>query len=336
MGEKLAAVRIDDFDARRAAVIGAWRAKLGPRRITVGDRDVSETAEAQIALILVNATRHAFKPGPRHYDRTWIRDGASQALALLWAGLIDEAQRYVLWYAARIYPSGLVPPILNPDGSVNRGYGSDIESTPRVNVGIAADTYRIGRDRDFLAAIFGTGGAGDTLPRRTLRPHQRPARSRQPVPRFWRRPSAMRATTSQPTVFYLQSAPGETARFWPGKWATVRSPPKPPPKGEAFAAGLGRSIRLTAAAMPNDFIPASADREDVDPTATAIASNPAGWRMCCRPSACSRPTTTTAGIWPSSPNPASTVASRPTRSATSTPSWRWGATRMAARCWNRR
>ena len=74
---------------------------------------------------------------------------------MLWAGLIDEAKRYVLWYAKRIYPNGLVPPILNVDGTVNRGYGSDIEYDPQGEfVGIAAEVYRITRDRAFLDAIF--------------------------------------------------------------------------------------------------------------------------------------------------------------------------------------
>ncbi len=47
-----------------------------------------------------------------------------QALALLWAGLVEEAKAYVLRYAKRVFPSGLVPPILNADGTVNEGYGS--------------------------------------------------------------------------------------------------------------------------------------------------------------------------------------------------------------------
>ena len=94
-------------------------------------------------------------PVPRNYDRTWIRDGSAQALALLWAGLIEEAKAYVVWYAKRIYENGMVPPILNVDGAVNRGYGSDIEFDAQGEfVGIAADVYRIGRDRAFLGAIF--------------------------------------------------------------------------------------------------------------------------------------------------------------------------------------
>ena len=143
------------FCAVRENVTRFWREKIGPCKITVGDREVSDTVEAQTALILINATRYAFAPGPRNYDRTWIRDGSSQALALLWAGLIEEAKTYVVWYSKRIYENGMVPPILNLDGSVNRGYGSDIEFDAQGEfVGIAADIYRITRDRAFLGDIF--------------------------------------------------------------------------------------------------------------------------------------------------------------------------------------
>ena len=143
------------FCAIRENVTRFWRERIGPRKITVGDREVSDTVEAQTALILINATRYAFAPGPRNYDRTWICDGSSQALALLWAGLIEEAKTYVVWYSKRIYENGMVPPILNLDGSVNRGYGSDIEFDAQGEfVGIAADIYRITRDRAFLDAIF--------------------------------------------------------------------------------------------------------------------------------------------------------------------------------------
>jgi hypothetical protein len=80
------------FDVLRENLRRAWREKLGPRRITVGDCEVGDTVEAQIALTLVNAARTAFKPGPRNYDSAWIRDGSAQALALLFGGLIEEGR----------------------------------------------------------------------------------------------------------------------------------------------------------------------------------------------------------------------------------------------------
>ena len=160
-----------------------WRNKIGPRKITVGDQEVSDTVEAQTALILVNSTRFAFKPGPRNYDRTWIRDGSSQALALLWAGLIEEAKTYVVWYSKRIYENGMVPPILNMDGTINRGYGSDIEFDAQGEfIGIAADIYRISRDRGFPQHHFRTRRPGGEVHRGALRANQCAIRPGDPVP----------------------------------------------------------------------------------------------------------------------------------------------------------
>jgi hypothetical protein len=47
------------------------------------------------------------------------------------------------------------PPILNVDGTVNEGYGSNIEYGAQGDfVGIAADVYRVTTDRAFLEAVF--------------------------------------------------------------------------------------------------------------------------------------------------------------------------------------
>jgi hypothetical protein len=266
------------FAAARDRVRRAWRKKLGPRGIVVGDREVSDTLEAQIALILVNATCFAFKPGPRNYDRTWIRDGSSQALALLWAGLIDEARRYVLWYAERVYKSGLVPPILDVDGAVNRGYGSDIEFDAQGEfVGIAAEVYRVDKDRAFLETVF------EPVVRATKFIEALCARTdalHGPETRFHGlvAPSISHEGYSKPSYSYwddyfalsawrnceylaLEIGDRETAA-----WAKAQ--------GEAFAARLARSIRMSAAEMETDLIPGSADREDVDPTSTSIAFEP--------------------------------------------------------------
>ena len=98
------------FSALGKEVARSWRKKIGPRKIKVGDPEVTKTVHSQTGLILANMTRSAFRPGPRNYDRVWIRDGSSQALALLWTGQTEPAKAFVEWYAKRIYKSGLVPP----------------------------------------------------------------------------------------------------------------------------------------------------------------------------------------------------------------------------------
>jgi hypothetical protein len=266
------------FDALRETVEQDWRAKIGPRKITVGDREVSDTVEAQTGFILINSTEFAFKPGPRNYDRTWIRDGSAQALALLWAGLVEEAKAYVVWYAKRIYKNGMVPPILNVDGTVNRGYGSDIEFDAQGEfVGIAADIYRISRDRAFLAAII------EPVVRATRFIEELCARTdaeQGPDTRFrgLLAPSISHEGYSKPSYSYWDDyfalSAWRNCEFLAHEIGDKREAAHAHAKSREFAANLMRSIRMTAEEMKTGLIPGSADRDDVDPTATSIAFEP--------------------------------------------------------------
>jgi hypothetical protein len=266
------------FSVVRDDVVRRWREKLGPRRITVGDKEVSDTVEAQTALILVNATRTAYKPGPRNYDRIWIRDGSSQALALLWAGLAEEAKAYIIWYSKRIYENGLVPPILNMDGTINRGYGNDIEFDAQGEfVGIAADIYRMSRDRAFLNTIFEPAVRAtrfiEELCARTNALHS-------PETRFHGllAPSISHEGYSKPSYSYWDDYFALSAlrncEYLALEIGDMVVASDARAKGQAFAADLARSLRLTAKELGRGVIPASADRQDVDPSSTSIAFEP--------------------------------------------------------------
>ena len=266
------------FCAIRENVTRFWREKIGPRKITVGDREVSDTVEAQTALILVNATRFAFTPGPRNYDRTWIRDGSSQALALLWAGLIEEAKTYVVWYSKRIYENGMVPPILNLDGSVNRGYGSDIEFDAQGEfVGIAADIYRITRDRAFLDAIF------EPVVRATKFIEELCARTNARYGLETRfhgllAPSISHEGYSKPSYSYWDNyfalSAWRNCEYLALEIGDTDVAAHAKAKGLEFAANLARSIRMTTEELGTGLIHGSADRKDVDPSSTSIAFEP--------------------------------------------------------------
>lgn len=267
-----------DFPSLRATVVRNWREKIGARRISVGDPEIGDTVEAQTALVLVNATAVAFRPGPRNYDRTWIRDGSSQAQALLWAGLLEEAKRYVLWYAERVCPDGLVPPILNLDGSVNEGYGSNIEFDAQGEfVGIATEIYRVTRDRTFLAAIFEPVVRAtrfiEVLRARTNAVHG-------PETRFYDlvAPSISHEGYSKPSFSYWDDFFALSAlrncQYLAEELGDATAAAHAKTMGEGFAKALTRSIRMTSEAMDTGLVPGSADRDDVDPTATAIAFEP--------------------------------------------------------------
>ena len=266
------------FSAMREEVARSWRKRLGPRKIAVGDPEVGDTIEAQTALILVNATRSAFKPGPRNYDRIWIRDGSSQALALLWAGFIEEAKSYVVWYSERIYDNGLAPPILNPDGTVNRGYGSDLEFDAQGEfVGVAADVYRITKDRAFLGAIF------EPVVRATQFIEALCAKTNDrygPDSRFHGlvAPSISHEGYSKPSYSYWDDffalSAWRNCEYLALEAGDRRIAEHARAKGCAFAENLARSLRMSSELMGRGLIAGSADREDVDPTSTAIAFEP--------------------------------------------------------------
>ena len=211
------------FDAARETVQRglAGQARAAPdHRRRPGDQRHGGGADG---LILVNATRHAFKPGPAqlrpHLDPRRLIASARPAMVRP----DRRGQALILWYAEARLPNGLVPPILNVDGTVNRGYGSDIEYDAQGEfVGIAADVYRVTGTARFSRAIF--------------EPVVRATRfiedfAREPTPRMARRRasassrlrSATRATASPPTatgMIISPRAPGAIANISRAKSAT--------------------------------------------------------------------------------------------------------------------
>ncbi|MGB9166572.1 MAG: discoidin domain-containing protein [Rhodomicrobium sp.] len=266
------------FSALGKEVARSWRKKTGPRKIKVGDREVTETVHAQTGLILANMTRSAFRPGPRNYDRVWIRDGSSQALALLWAGQPEPAKAFVEWYAKRIYESGLVPPILDSDGKPYKGFGGDLEFDAQGQfVWIAAEVYKITRDRAYLKRILepvvraakfieklsdetNAGHGDDERFHGLLCPSISHEGYSTPTYSYWDNFFALSAWRD---CRYLASEAGdlETAAY-------AKS------KGEEFAANLARSILVASELMGKGVVAASADRLDIDPTSTSIAFEP--------------------------------------------------------------
>ncbi len=171
-----------------------------------------------------------------------------------------------------------MPPILNIDGTINRGYGSDIEFDAQGEfVAIAADVYRVSRDRTFLNKIFEPAVRAtrfiEELCARTNVQHG-------PETRFHGllAPSISHEGYSKPSYSYWDDYFALSA--WRNcEYLALEIDDKsvaahPQAKGREFATNLARSLRVTAEEMGRGFIPASADREDVDPSSTSIAFEP--------------------------------------------------------------
>ena len=88
-----------------------WRALLGRAEIELprAGRDVALTLRAALAHVLVNRDGPRLQPGSRNYERSWIRDGALTASALVQLGHADAARAFLAWYAGFQLENGSLP-----------------------------------------------------------------------------------------------------------------------------------------------------------------------------------------------------------------------------------
>jgi len=97
---------------QKSAVAEAWRIDGG----TAETGDLALAMRAATAHILVNREGPALHPGPRRYDRCWIRDSAGMSRALLQAGCRAAVRDLLDWYAPYVREDGFVPCLVDSDG----------------------------------------------------------------------------------------------------------------------------------------------------------------------------------------------------------------------------
>ena len=115
------------FDIFKSQEQHFWQKQIHHKLFLLPDTNIADMLDAQIGYILINADSVALQPGSRNYNRSWMRDGSQMAEALLYMGRNDVVRKFLNWYSERIYSDGLVPPVLNNDGTVNKGFGSNLE-----------------------------------------------------------------------------------------------------------------------------------------------------------------------------------------------------------------
>jgi hypothetical protein len=146
----------DAFTARLSDSRNAWMNLIDSVKISLPDPAIANTVKSQLAYILINRDGVAIQPGSRNYKRTWIRDGCLTSASMLRMGLVDPVRKYLDWYAESVLPDGLVPPILNNDGTVNGGFGSNLEYDSQGEFIYAImEFYRFTGDKEFLQRHFG-------------------------------------------------------------------------------------------------------------------------------------------------------------------------------------
>jgi F5/8 type C domain-containing protein len=274
------------FDALADQVAKQWQARLGHVGLSLPDHSLVDMLRAQSAYMLINQTGPAMQAGPRNYNRSFIRDGAATAAILLRMGMAQTARDYLRWYADHaVHENGLVSPILNEDGSVNRGFGSDIEFDSQGEfIWLIAEVARLDGGaasvRDYLPKVKLALEFLQQLRERTLVPGYMADREAPERFRGIIAPSISHEGYSTPTHSYWDdywALKGWHDGAWlADAWGDHEMARWAREQYSALRESLRASMRATMTWKHADFIPAAADLGDGDPTGVSIGLDPAG------------------------------------------------------------
>lgn len=259
----------------RNAVAG-WEAKLGGVQIQVpeGAHDYADCMQTATAHILVHRDGAALQPGPRRYTRSWIRDGATMAAALLRMGCADEAVEFIRWYAKYQAPDGSVPCCVDHSGAdwlVEHDSHGEFVFT-------VMECFRFTRERAFLEEMWPSVARAvahiEALRATRLTAEYRAPDKRacfgllpesashegylaHPVHAYWDDFWALRALDDAAEMAEVLGHGGEARRLRESC--------------TSFGETLYGSIDTTMAERRIDYVPGSVEWADFDPTATANA-----------------------------------------------------------------
>jgi hypothetical protein len=129
----------------------SWEERLGRVRIRLGGgADCVEALRSATAHILVNRDGPALQPGPRRYTRSWIRDGATMAAALLRMGCASEVRDFLRWYAPYQADDGNVPCAVDRSGA---DWLPEHDSHGQLAFTVA-EHFRLTGDRELAAELW--------------------------------------------------------------------------------------------------------------------------------------------------------------------------------------
>lgn len=239
-----------------------WHARLRADQWS-GNGWAGEAIEAALtatAHILVTRSGPALQPGPRRYTRSWIRDGAMMSAALLRMGHAAEVLEFVRWYAPHQRHDGFVPCCVDREGI---DWLVEHDSHGQL-LALIADAFRFTGELNLLhetwrfveaavSCIEGLLEADGLLPISVS--HE--GYLAQPVHSFWDDFWALRGLKD---AAELARAIGEDRFAERCRDLEAR-----------LGAGLFAAIETTRAARKLDYVPASVEWADFDPTATANA-----------------------------------------------------------------
>jgi F5/8 type C domain len=269
------------FDERLDEVTRYWREATS--RVQIGlppsAEKIARSVNSTLAYILINRDGPAIQPGSRNYARSWIRDGAVTAAALLEMGHTEEVRDYLRWFAGYQFADGKIPCCVDWRGSdpvsEHDSHGEFIYTV--------MEYYRFTRDVGFLYEMWphvvrAVEYMAKLRAARLTEEYRTPEAiafygllpesishegySSQAVHSYWDDFFALRGFKDAVDLAVVMGDDERASRF-----AELR---------DAFRRDLYTSIGLSMTRHRIDFIPGSAELGDFDPTSTAIALAPGG------------------------------------------------------------
>jgi hypothetical protein len=270
-----------DFPTALAATARDWHRRLDrvDIHLPLAAGPLVETYKTVLAHILINRDGPALQPGSRSYARTWIRDGSLTSSALLRAGLDDPVRELIDWFAPYQFSSGKIPCCVDARGAdpvpENDSNGEFLF--------LVAEYWRYTHDRATVEKVWphvekAVAYIDELRAQRRTDEYRQPPKLRyfgllpesishegyssHPVHSYW---DDFFALTGLKDAADLARDLGKTAEA--DRCAADR---------DEFRADLYASINRVIQEAKIDYIPASADLADCDPTSTTTAISPGG------------------------------------------------------------
>ncbi len=271
----------EDFAVRMDRTSAAWRGAVDRVRFRVPPfaESLVATLKSNLAYVLVNRDGPWIQPGSRAYERSWIRDGALTSSALLRLGHSAEVRDFLLAYSEKQFADGRIPCCVDARGAdpvpEHDSHGEFLF--------LAAEYFRFTRDTATLRALWPriarTVAAIDALRRQRRTPEYETPEKRafrgllpesishegysdKPVHSYWDDAFARKGLADAVELALHLGHPHDARLF-----AEIR---------DEFEADLLASIARTIALNRLDYIPASVEKHDFDPTSTTAALSPCG------------------------------------------------------------
>jgi hypothetical protein len=253
-----------------------WEGKLNIAeiRLPAAAQEVIHCLKTTAAHILVNRDGPALHPGPRRYNRSWIRDGAMMGAALLRMGSGEELRDFIRWYSQFQTEDGNLPDCADREGCE---WLPEYDCWGEFIFGVM-EYYRFSRDKSFVAemwpAVLKSVAFMENLRGQRMTPaFHTPEKMAyygllpesmshegymaHPVHAYWDDFWALRGITDAKMMAEVLGVQHQAQRL-----STL---------AESFRDTLYASVNKTIQDHNLDFVPGSVEFADFDPAATSVA-----------------------------------------------------------------